>query len=87
VKKIITIFGIKQGKEGEEVVLIEELIKKDAEKKFLRKYLVFELEDGERLVGITIDKVKKDFIIPQKVKEIYKKEKEILSLIEENFND
>jgi Leucine-rich repeat (LRR) protein len=50
---------------------------------------VFEIpaEEGDRLIDITIDKAKKDYIIPQKVKDIYKKEKEILSLIEENLDD
>ena len=41
-KKIKTIFGLKTGKNGEEqATLIDELVRKDAEKKFLRKYLVF----------------------------------------------
>lgn len=39
------------------------------------------------MIDITIDKAKKDYIIPQKVRDIYKKEKEILSLIDENLDD
>lgn len=55
----------------------------------MRKYLVFEISpiEGCRLIDITIDRAKKEYIIPQKVREIYKKEKEILSLIEENLDD
>lgn len=80
----MTIYGIRQKDGKEKIVKIEDLIKKDAQQKFLKKYIIFEIEDdkGEKLVDITIDKAKKDFIIPQKVKEIYKKEKQILSLIE-----
>jgi hypothetical protein len=38
----MTIYGIKINKQGEETItLIEELLKKNAESKFLRKYLVF----------------------------------------------
>lgn len=62
VKKIMTIFGIKVNKQGkEEVTLIDELIRKDAERKFLRKYLVFEIpaDEGSRLIDITIDRAKK----------------------------
>lgn len=44
-------------------------------------------EIGKDIVNISIDKAKKDYIIPQKVKGIYKKEKEILSLIDENLDD
>lgn len=86
----MTIFGIKTNKQGkEEVTRIDELIKKDAEIKFLRNYLVFEISasEGSRLIDITIDRAKKEYIIPQKVRAIYKKEKEILSLIEENLDD
>ena len=68
---------------------MNELIKKSAEYKFLKKYLVFEIpeKEGEKLIDITIDRAKKECIIPAKVKEIYKKEKEILSLIEEKIDD
>lgn len=45
IKKIMTIYGLivdkKTGKQ--KVTKIEDLIKKDAEKRFLRKYLVFEI--------------------------------------------
>jgi len=65
------------------------LVKRDAEKRFLRKYLVFEIpeEYGDKLININEDRAKKEFIIPQKVKDIYKKEQEILSLIDENIDD
>lgn len=64
-------------------------MKRDAEKRFLRKYLVFEIpeEYGDKLININEDRAKKEFIIPQKVKDIYKKEQEILSLIDENIDD
>jgi hypothetical protein len=64
-------------------------VKRDAEKRFLRKYLVFEIpeEYGDKLININEDRAKKEFIIPQKVKDIYKKEQEILSLIDENIDD
>jgi len=50
--------------------LIEELSKKDPVRRFLRKYLVFEIPDdiGNNLIHIDLDKAKKDYIIPQKVK-------------------
>jgi hypothetical protein len=85
VKKIMTIYGLKTDKSGEEkVTLIDELMSRNSERKFLRRFLVFEIPDsvGQRLINITLDRAKKDFIIPQKVKQIYKKEKEILSLID-----
>ena len=44
VKRIMTIFGLGKNKKGQEKVFkITELIHPNAEKKFLRKYLVFEL--------------------------------------------
>ena len=90
VKKIMTIYGLKKNKNGDEkITLIDELVKKGAEKRFLKNYLVFEIPDeiGEKLIDIDLDRAKKDYIIPQKVKEIYKKEKEVLSLIDENIDD
>ena len=86
----MTIYGLKKNKNGDEkITLIDELVKKGAEKRFLKNYLVFEIPDeiGEKLIDIDLDRAKKDYIIPQKVKEIYKKEKEVLSLIDENIDD
>jgi hypothetical protein len=50
--------------------MIEELLKRSTEKNFLKKYIVFEipLEKGEKLIPITIERAKKEFMIPQKVK-------------------
>jgi Leucine-rich repeat (LRR) protein len=64
-------------------------VKRDAEKRFLKKHLVFEIpeEYGEKLIKIDLDRAKKECIIPQKIKEIYNKEQEILSLIDENLDD
>ena len=43
-KKIMTIFGLQKDKNGvEKVVKIDEHIKKSAETKFLKKYLVIEI--------------------------------------------
>lgn len=69
--------------------MIEELLKKSSEKNFLKKYIVFEIppEKGQHLIPITIERAKKEYMIPQKVKQIYKKQKEIMSLIEENLTD
>ena len=39
------------------------------------------------MISITADKARKEYVIPQKVKDIYKKEKEIMSLIEEELED
>ena len=72
----MTIYGIRKAAKGQEkIIKIEDLIKKNAEEKFLKKYIIFEINEdvGEKLLNITIDKAKKDYIIPQKVKEIYKK--------------
>jgi hypothetical protein len=72
----MTIYGIKKTQDGKEkIIKIEDLIKKKSEEKFLNKYFIFEIKEeiGDKLINITIDKAKKDFIIPQKVKEIYKK--------------
>ena len=72
----MTIYGIRKAAKGQEkIIKIEDLIKKNAEEKFLKKYIIFEINEdvGETLLNITIDKAKKDYIIPQKVKEIYKK--------------
>jgi hypothetical protein len=45
-RKIMTIFGLETDKEGKEnVIKIDELIKKSAERRFLKKYLVFEIPD------------------------------------------
>ena len=59
------------------------------EVKFFRKYLVFEIpeEKGKQLIDITIDRAKKEFILPQKIKKAYKTEKKLISLIEENLDD
>ena len=43
----MTIFGLKDVKGEEKVTMIDELIKKDSEKKFLQKYLVFEIPEEE----------------------------------------
>jgi hypothetical protein len=87
----MTIYGLTIDKKTkkEKVTKIDDLMKKDAEKRFLRKYLVIEIpeEYGETLINIDLNRAKKEFIIPQKVKEIYKKEQEILSLIDENIDD
>lgn len=72
----MTIYGIRKAAKGQEkIIKIGDLIKKNAEEKFLKKYIIFEINEdvGEKLLNITIDKAKKDYIIPQKVKEIYKK--------------
>lgn len=86
----MTIYGLKKGKNGQQTItLIDEVIKTDAEKNFLKKYLVFQIPDdwGPTLIDITLDRAKKDFIIPQKVKDIYKKQKDMLSLIEQKIDD
>ena len=69
--------------------MIKQLIQSGEDKKFLKKYLIFEINEsiGQSLINITEDQVKFDYLIPQKVKKIYKKEKQILSLIEEDLND
>ena len=53
----------------------------------MKNYLVFEINSdlGEKLINISDDRAKKEYVIPQKVKDIYKKEKEIMSLIEEDL--
>ena len=50
-------------------------MKKSSEKNFLKKYLVFEIPDetGEHLINIDINRAKKEYIIPAKVKAVYKK--------------
>jgi len=55
--------------------MITELTKKKSEEAFFKKYLVFKVPDAEgpEIIDITIDKVKKDYIIPLKIKDIYKK--------------
>ncbi len=88
--KIMTIYGLKQEKGGgEKIILIDELIKKSSERNFLKKYLVFQIpeEKGQNLINITIERAKIEYIIPQKVKDVYKKEKELMSLLEQNLND
>lgn len=40
------------------------------------------ISEGEKLINISDDRARKEYVIPQKVKDIYKKEKEIMSLIE-----
>ena len=57
------------------MIKIDEHIKKSAERKFLKKYLVIEMvsSGGEDLINITLDRAKKECLIPAKVKEIYKK--------------
>lgn len=72
----MTIYGLKKKQNGQETItLISQLIKKDSQRKFLNKYLVFDIPDdlGSQLIDITLDRAKKDFIIPQKVKDVYKK--------------
>lgn len=90
--KIMTVYGLrKEEKRGEKekIFKIDELVKKSSVKHFLKKYLVFEIpnEKGDVLIDITLERAKKEYLIPQKVKEVYKKEKEIMSLIEENLDD
>ena len=61
VKKIMTIYGLKKNKNGDEkITLIDELVKKGAEKRFLKNYLVFEIPDeiGEKLIDIDLDQAK-----------------------------
>lgn len=50
--------------------MIEELLKKSSEKNFLKKYIVFEIppEKGQQIIPITIERAKKEYMIPQKVK-------------------
>ena len=74
----MTIFGLEKNSRGEEkVIKIDEHIKKSAEKKFLKKYIVIEIaaKRGKELIDITLDRAKKECVIPAKVKEVYKKQK------------
>lgn len=70
VKNIWTIFGLEVKKGEEKVFQMNELIKKTADLKFLKKYLVFEIpeEKGKELIKIDINRAKKECIIPAKVK-------------------
>ena len=55
----MTIYGIRKAAKGQEkIIKIEDLIKKNAEEKFLKKYIIFEINEdvGEKLLNITIDK-------------------------------
>ena len=67
----MTIFGFEKDKNGvEKVIKIDEHIKKSAERRFLKKYLVIEINSqrGQRLIDITLDRAKKECLIPAKVK-------------------
>ena len=40
------------------------------------------MKEGEKLIYITEERTKKEYVLPEKVKDIYKKEKDIMSLLE-----
>jgi hypothetical protein len=59
----VTIYGLAIDKKSnkEKVAKIDDLVKRDAEKRFLRKYLVYEIpeEYGESLIDINLDRATK----------------------------
>lgn len=86
----MSIYGSEKNKDGgEKITLITELLKKGSEKQFFEKYLIFEIPEqhGKNLIKFDQKDVKKHYIIPQKIKDVYKKEQELLSLIEQGLDE